>query len=275
MSEATTTTRRPRAPRVPIAPKAPARPTLPATDAANPEQPLTLSSDALEGTRDRDLAMDWTDEGHTVRKRSDGVYEKVYLMPSDAPAPPEVLEFYPDVELLDRRVLDPNVDRDVTILFKDEVGLKPGQKPKYYKRWVDTHIPHRFLTLTQRAHYKVATWDMLADKNDIGDRSEGLGAEVCRGDKGRYKLLFMPYAKWEEIKIAQARQRTTSERTQMSKLAAAQAAGTPGIGARGAEQVDAMFTGSIKELPPQSIETFQASGLPKDLQSGAASVLEQ
>lgn len=265
---------RPRRPRT--APPAPARPTLPATDAADSERPLTLSADALEGTKDRMLAMTWTDDGHIVRRRSDGVYEKVHAPDVEQGPEPETYEFYPDVEVLDRRVLDPNMARDIPILFRDEA---PGQKPKYYKRWVDTHVPSRLLTLTQVGGYKKAEWSMLKDKGEIGDRYEsGTGTGdpyVRRGEKGRYILLFMPYAKWLEIKTAQANQRTQKERTQMTRMAAQRAAGEPGIGARGAEEIDTMFRGTIRELPPQSLETFQGSGLPKDLASGEATVLEE
>lgn len=265
MSE-TETVRRPRAPRV--APPAQGKPTLPATDAADSDTPLTLSADAVEGTRDRLLAFQWTEQGELVRRRPDGVYERVHTAVA-APAPPETYQYYPDVELLDRRVLDPQLDRDVTIQFKDETNLRPGQTPKYYKRWVDTRVPHRYLTLTQRGGYKVATWDMLADKNDIGDRSEGLGAEVSRGEKGQYKLLFMPYAKWMEIKTAQARKRTDRERTEMKSLATSAASTIPG-----ADQIASSFRGEIKELPPMNPEAFASSGLPKDLQSGDGTVLE-
>lgn len=272
MAETTTPTRR----RNRTAPAAPARPTLPATDAANPDSPLTLSADALEGTRDRALAMLWTDEGYIVRRRGDGVYEKVHAPQVEAAAEPETLEFYPDVEMLDRRVLDPALNRDIPILFKDEAA---GQRPKYYKRWVDTWVPHRLLTLTQEAMYKKGEWSMLKDASDIGDRFEGTKTDpyVRRGEKGRYILVYMPYAKWLEIKTAQANIRTRNERTQMVNMAARQ------MGPRAADIMETKdehgrpgLMGSVRELPPMSVETFQGSGLPKDLatEEGALQVDE-
>lgn len=259
------------------APAAPARPTLPATDAADSESPLTLSADAMAGTRDRMLAMVWTDEGAVVRRRADGVYEKVLMPASEEPSAPEPLEFYPDVELLDRRVQDPGVARDIPVLFKDE---KAGAKPKYYKRWVDTHIPSRLLTLTQVAHYKKAEWSMLSDKGEIGDRFEsptGTGDPfVRRGEKGRYMLLFMPYANWLEIKTAQANLRTKRERSSMVEMAANQ------LGPQAAEIMSRTddsgrpgLIGRVRELPPQSLDTFQGSGLPKDVAGGDAIQLEE
>lgn len=279
-----TETPTPRAPR--RARPAPGRPTLPATDAANPEVPLILSPDAEAGTRDRATAFSWTEQGAMVRKRGDGVYEKITppaepLIPVD-----ESLEFYPDVSMLDRRVLDPTTNRDVTILFKDETGLRPGQQPKYYKRWVDTTRPHRLLTLTQRMFYRKAEWDMLADKTEIGDRFEGAGAAqgtdqfVRRGDKGQYMLVFMPYAKWLEIKTAEANKRTQAERTSMSKLAANSASSAlgPQAGDMLTAPVDdagrpAVF-GTIKEHRPMSLEAMQSSGLPKDV-ADSATLLEE
>jgi hypothetical protein len=124
--------------------------------------------------------------------------------------------------------------------------------------------------LMQRGGYKTAEWDMLADKNEIGDRHEGTMTDriVRRGEKGRYVLVFMPYVNWEHIKRAQAELRTSRERTQMTRLAASQGAKTAGIGSQGADQIDSIFRGSIRELPPQSVESFQNSGMPKDLATG-------
>lgn len=250
------------------------RPTLPATDAADSDQPLTLSADAIEGTRDRALAMDWTDDGHIVRRRDDGVYERVHAPTVELPAAPETYEFYPNVEMLDRRVLDPAINKDIPILFSDE---QPGKPQKYYKRWVDTWVPHRLLTLTQSAMYKQAEWSMLKNQAEIGDRYEGTKTDnyVRRGEKGRYMLLFMPYAKWLEIKTAQAKIRTKREQTEMARVAAHHAPAA-GINSQAAEQIESSFRGTIRELPPQSVESFQGSGLPKDISSGdGVTVLEQ
>jgi hypothetical protein len=271
-----TTPKKPRGPRgnrPRVAPETAAKPTLPATDAGNTDVPLLLSPDAVQGTRDRALAMDWTDEGHAVRKRADGVYEQV--MESSAPAVPvaENYEFYPDVEMLDRRLLDPNINTSVPIYFKDETAIKPGQPPKYYKRWVDTHIPSRALTLTQRGGYKKAEWSMLADISDVSDRHETTDAFVRRGEKGRYLLLFMPYRKWTEIKTAQAHQRMDRER-QFNKSLHAEAASRE-LGARAGDVMSrtdeagrsAVF-GSIKEMAPMSMQRLESSGLPKDVAGG-------
>jgi hypothetical protein len=256
------------------------RATLPATDALDSDVPLKLSPDAAEGTRDRLTAFEWMEEGAQVRRRDDGVYERVMPLAGAEAAPPLSYDYYPDVEVLDRRLLDPTIASDVTIQFKDETTLRPGAKPLYYKRWIDTHIPSRLLTLTQRGGYKTAEWDMLADKNEIGDRHEGTDKTtdrvVRRGEKGRYVLVFMPYRNWEQIKRAQAELRTSRERTQMTRLAASQGAHTKGIGAQGAEHIDSMFTGTIRELPPQSLESFASSGVPKDLATGeGVTVLEE
>lgn len=287
----TETTPTPRARRPRVAPPA-GRATVPATDAADSESPLTLSPDAEAGTRDRALAFAWTDQGHMVRKRSDGVFERIV-----APAEPmipvdDTLEFYPDVSMLDRRVLDPTTDRDVTILFKDETSLKPGQPPKYYKRWVDTTRPHRLLTLTQRKFYRKAEWNMLADKAEIGDRFEGVGTGqgtdpyVRRGDKGQFLLVFMPYAKWMEIKTAEANKRNAKDRAlgKPNAEAAAAALGpragdmlTAPVDAAGRPAVFGLGQGGIgiREGRPMSMEAFQGSGLPKDISSGEATALEE
>lgn len=259
----------------------PKRATVPATDAANSDIPLKLSPDAAEGTRDRLTAFKWMEDGEEVRRREDGVYEKLMARPANprAPVAPQVLQFYPDVELLDRRLLDPGLKNDVTILFKDEAELKPGAQPLYYKRWVDTKIPSRLLTLTQQGGYKQAEWAMLANKSEIGDRDESQkDPYVRRGEKGQYMLLFMPYVKWQQIKMAQADLRTRRERTQMKNLAAGQVASA--LGPRAAELLTGTdaesgqlnFIGSIRELPPMSLEALQSSGVPKDLASGGVAL---
>lgn len=261
----------------------PKRATIPATDAANSDIPLKLSPDAAEGTRDRLTAFEWMEDGDEVRRREDGVYEKLVARIAQGPEPsvPQVLQFYPDVELLDRRLLDPGLKSDVTILFKDE-SAKPGVKPLYYKRWVDTKVPSRLLTLTQQGGYKQAEWAMLANKSEIGDRDESQkDPYVRRGEKGQYMLLFMPYVKWQQIKMAQADLRTRRERTQMKNLAAGQVASA--MGPRAAELLTGTdadsgqpnFVGSIRELPPMSLEAFQSSGVPKDLAGGGAVPLEE
>lgn len=277
-----TTEKKPRGPRgnrPRIAPDAPGKPTLPATDASDSDVPLLLSPDAFAGTRDRAVAMDWTDEGHVVRKRADGVYEQLLPPTPRAAAEPETYEHFPDVEVLDRRLLDPDINASVPIRFTDETSLSPYAEPKYYKRWVDTWQESRVLTLTQRGGYRKAEWSMLADRSDISDRHEATDTFVRRGEKGRYLLLFMPYKQWTAIKTAQAHRRMDRERQFNKSLGADSAAKALGaragdMMARTDEQGRPAVFGSIKEMAPMSMDSLESSALPKDV-AGGGIVLEQ
>lgn len=268
---------KPRGRRVrPVVPGKATAATIPATDAADSDIPLKLSPDAVAGTRDRELALDWMEQGLQVRRRDDGVYEQV--LPGPAPTPRfDPREEFPDwdIDLLERRLLDPVIETSAPVLFKDERGLRAGEQPKWYKRWVDTHVPSRLQVLTQKGGYRQATWDLLLNKDEIGDRDEtAQDGVVRRGEKGRYVLVYMPYVYWQRIKTAQAEKRTEKERTNMKRIAAERGASDPSIGSQGADQIDSVFRGEIKELPPQKLKEFAASGLPKDLRHGDATVLD-
>lgn len=264
-------------PTAPPAPKQAPKPTIPGTDASDSDVPLLLSPDACAATRDRVLALDWMDAGLQVRKRDDGVYEQ--LLASVPPAKPLTLseEFadWPELSVLERRLAEPNIETSAPILFKDESSLQRGQTPRWYKRWIDTWVPSRLQQLTQKGGYRKATWDLLHDKSEIGDRDETThDGVVRRGDKGRYVLVYMPYPYYDQIKRAQAIQRTRREQQNMSGVAASEVAATPAFGDRGADILTAkdkrgepMFRGSIHELPPMSPQALATSGLPKDLRN--------
>lgn len=256
-------------------------PTIPATDASDSDVPITLAPDAVAGTHDRALALDWIEQGLQVRRRPDGVYEQV--LPGEAPKPKaqslrEQFADWPDIDTLERRLQDPHLESSAPVKFTDEVHLPKGAKPKWYKRWIDTHIPSRLQILTQPGGggYRKATWDLIANRSEIADRDETNHDNVVRrGDKGRYVLIYMPFVYWERIKTQQAIKRNEKERAGMAGIAAAQASAPGKLGGLGdasgaaAEQIESGFRGSITELKPQSIEQFAASGLPKDIRDGA------
>ncbi len=246
---------------------------LPATDAADSDIPISLSPDAVAGTRDRALAMTWMEQDHQVRRRPDGVYEQLL---ATVAAPPEVEDYgdFPHVELLERRLLDPHVEMSAPILFRDEVGREPGRAPKWYKRWVNTLHPSRLQQLTNMAGFQKATWDLVADKNEIGDRYDAATDNIVRrGERGREVLVYMPYTYWQQIKTEQAKLRKEKRRVNPVRpeevaaglgdqaatfMATRDAHGRPGL------------IGEARELAPMALDALEGSRLPRDMSDAGA-----
>jgi hypothetical protein len=119
-----------------------------------------------------------------------------------ASLPPDVLD------LLERRLLDPETPGSVPIRLRDE---PVGGSRKWHLRWVNTAIPNRYHQVTQGLGYVPVRWDELVSRDDVSDRFEASPECVARGEKGVERLLKMPLRYFTAIKRAQEARRLAKD----------------------------------------------------------------
>jgi hypothetical protein len=110
---------------------------------------------------------------------------------------------FPGIEIVERRLENPDMPGSLPIRLKDEPteAQDPhSKKRRWYLRWINASIPSRFHTVTQGRGYVPVLWDELVSRDDIADRFEGAGAQVRRGDRGQEVLVKMPYPLYLAVK---------------------------------------------------------------------------
>jgi hypothetical protein len=116
---------------------------------------------------------------------------------------------FPRIDVLNRRLEDPELPGSLPIRLKDEPSMAvdpTGARRRWYLRWINTALPQRFHTATQAMGYVPVTWDELDSPDMIADRYEG-AREVRRGDRGVEVLVKIPLPAYEYLKREQQRRR--------------------------------------------------------------------
>ena len=109
---------------------------------------------------------------------------------------------FPNIDVLERRLDDPEVPGSTPIRLKDEpdTATDPhGRKRRWHLRWVNGTQPNRYHQVTQGMGYVPVRWDELRSIDDVSDKHEGT-PQVRRGDKGQEVLCKMPLPLWTEIR---------------------------------------------------------------------------
>jgi hypothetical protein len=147
---------------------------------------------------------------HTERvQREAREREKQSQRRANPPQSPQAMrEAFKDldsIEILDRRLTNPEADMVLPIRLKDEPtdAQDPlGQQRKWYLRWFNTAIPNRFHTATASQGYTPVTWDELQNREIVSNPFNG-SDQVRRGDRGVEVLCKMPMVYYLAIKKKQ------------------------------------------------------------------------
>lgn len=183
--------------------------------------------------------------------------------PAGAPVPDLVArlreEFadFPRLDVLERRLVNPEIPTSVPIRLKDEPPEHEdptGARRRWYLRWINTSMPNRFHTVKTQRGYVPVLWEELQDKEQISDRFEG-AREVRRGDRGQEVLCKIPLPYYLMIKAREreALLKRAQSRTAMQDDLSTAAASR--YGDEAAETVRGFVGEGVRELAPER-ETF-------------------
>lgn len=177
-----------------------------------------------------------------AKKRTD-----VIRQPLDAALLAEFADF-PNIDVLERRLVNPEVPGTLPIRLKDEPAEHDDPKGlarKWYLRWVNTTIPGRYSGMTTGRGYVPVAWDELQDLEQITERHEG-AAHVRRGEKGQEVLVKMPLKLYLEIKRRERARIDARSRSVTAIKSELAAAAESAFGDQAAEAVQG-FVGEVKE----------------------------
>ncbi len=134
---------------------------------------------------------------------------------------------YPAIDVVSRRLLDPNDPGSLPILLKDEAArscvntdhqrvLKPGATKCHlcklpariwHVHYCNSDIPGRWSTMKAKGYLPVQVSE-LADQEDVADlvkqKEESGAMYVRRGDRGREILMKIPLEIYTHVKTTQA-----------------------------------------------------------------------
>jgi hypothetical protein len=122
--------------------------------------------------------------------------------PTTAAAMREAFKDLDAIEILDRRLTNPEADQVLPIRLKDEPteAQDPhSTKRRWYLRWLNTSIPNRFHTAKAGKGYTPVTWDELQDRECVSNPFQG-SDQVRRGDRGVEVLCKIPMVYYLAIK---------------------------------------------------------------------------
>lgn len=109
------------------------------------------------------------------------------------------------IDVLDRRLKNPNADEVLPIRLVDEPPQNAdplGVKRKWYLRWFNTAIPNRFHAATASLGYVPVLWKELQNREIVHNAFVG-SDQVRRGERGVEVLCKMPMAYYTAIKAKQ------------------------------------------------------------------------
>lgn len=185
--------------------------------------------------------------------------------PRDVPQTPvadlmERFKDYPAIDVVSRRLLDPNDPGSLPILLKDEAPqsctntdhqrvLRPGATKchlcklparRWHVHYCNGDIPGRWSQMKAKGYLPVQVQE-LADKEDVADlvkQPEDNGAVyVRRGDRGREILMKIPLEIYTHVKTLQAnRLRASMKNKAALRAELAERAGTE-LGSEAGEYV--------------------------------------
>lgn len=107
------------------------------------------------------------------------------------------LEDYPAIDILERRLLNPEGTPSEPIQLR-------GQSEPMELRWINTELPGRYHEVTRYGGYVPVRTEELRDKNEVSDLQESPDGYVTRGERGREVLMKIPKRYYDAIQRKRA-----------------------------------------------------------------------
>lgn len=151
-----------------------------------------------------------------------------------AVTPAQLRESFADldaIDVLERRLLNPDADQVLPIRLKDEPDhhVDPlGTKRRWYLRWFNTSIPNRFHTATASLGYTPVLWPELRDREIVSNPFNG-SEQVRRGDRGVEVLCKIPMPYYLKFKKQQHDKQAAALQPRAMREAAKNAAAKAGL----------------------------------------------
>jgi hypothetical protein len=151
-------------------------------------------------------------ESERLKKNADERARAARRRANPTASPEAMREAFKDldsIDILDRRLTNPEADQVLPIRLKDEpshVADPDGRQRKWYLRWFNTSIPNRFHTAKATQGYTAVQWDELQDREIVSNAFAG-SDQVRRGDRGVEVLCKMPLVYYYAIKKKQREKR--------------------------------------------------------------------